>query len=247
VIWRFRVIVAIGFVLACVLALSSYARVSFKGGSPRLSYRQSETWGATTTLFLTQPGFPYGYTILPYAEAGKTVPGGAAGTQPVPLYATPATFAQVAVYYAPFAQSDAFRALLRSRTPIRGIVQAQSVQQTGSYNTPLPYINMTAYAANAGDAKTLANTAGTAFRDYIVGLQNANKIPAGKRVDIQVISRAHRALLSAGRRKTTPIVVFLTVLLAAIGLAFVLENLRPRIREVATDDQQRATAGGRSA
>jgi hypothetical protein len=248
VIWRFRVIVAIGFVIACVLSLSSYARISFKRGSPTLSYRQSETWKATTLLFLTQKGFPYGYTILPYAQAGKTIPG-AAGTQQVPRYATPGTFAQFAVYYAPFAQSDAFRAIVRKRTPVKGIVQAQSVLQTGSYNTPLPYINMTGFAANARDAVTLANTASAAFADYIAGLEDANKIPAGKRVDIEMISRAHGALLSAGRKKTTPIVVFLTVLLAAIGLSFVLENLRPRIRQVATDDdvQQPAAARGRSA
>jgi hypothetical protein len=50
--------------------------------------------------------------------------------------------------------------------------------------------------------------------------------------------------VSAPRKKTTPIVVFLTVLLAAIGLAFVLENLRPRIRALAAEEEQQALAAG---
>ncbi len=40
-------------------------------------------------------------------------------------------------------------------------------------------------------------------------------------------------MLLEGRSKTVPIVVFLTVMLAVIGLAFILENLRPRVRPVA--------------
>lgn len=241
VMWRFRVIVGIGLVLACALSFLSFARVSFKGGSPTISYRQSETWSATTLLFVTQAGFPYGYTVTPYAQAGNTIPG-SSGTQLVPRYATPGTFAQLAAYYAPLASSDAFYSLLQRHTHVKGVVQARNVLQQ-TYNSPLPYITMTAYAPNGKDAVTLANAASAAFSDYVTSLEHVNKIPQAQRVAIDVTSRARKAALFSGRKKTTPIVVFLTVLLAAIGLAFVLENLRPRIRELsANDDAQQAPA-----
>jgi hypothetical protein len=57
-------------------------------------------------------------------------------------------------------------------------------------------------------------------------------IPDKQRVVLQVFSAARNATVVSGRKKTLPIVIFLSVLLATIGLAFVLENLRPRLREV---------------
>jgi hypothetical protein len=85
----------------------------------------------------------------------------------------------------------------------------------------------------------LGNTAASVFRQYIVQQQVANRIPAKKRVVLQVITSAnkHNTTLAAGRKKTTPIVIFLTVLLAAVGLAFVLENLRPRVRSLPSDEE----------
>src|SRR5438270_3391547 len=95
VIWRFRIVVGLGLVLACALSFLSYGRISFKGGSPEVSYRQSETYAASSLIFLTQKGFPYGYTVLPYQAAPQLGP---SGPTYVPQYATPGTFSQLAQY-----------------------------------------------------------------------------------------------------------------------------------------------------
>lgn len=231
VIWRFRVIVGLGLILACALAFFSYAKLSFKGGSPKVAYRQSQTYQATSLVFLTQKGFPYGYTILPYTTSGPQAKGVAPNY--VPKYASPGTFTQLAFYYTPFVQSDGFRTLLRERTHVPGIVQAHtSIDPT--LRQAMPYINIVGYSSSSAGAVALANAGSEAFAQYIVGQQNANKVPAKQRVVAQIVSKAQTAVVSTGRKKTTPIVVFLTVLLAAIGLSFVLENLRPRIRELET-------------
>ena len=39
VIWRFRIVVGLGLLLACALSFLSYAKLSFKGGSPKIGYR----------------------------------------------------------------------------------------------------------------------------------------------------------------------------------------------------------------
>ena len=236
VLWRFRVIVAVGLLLACVLAFLSFARVTFAGGSPKISYRQSQTWQATVLMFLTEKGFPYGYTILPTTSA--SVPGsGGTATTVVPSLADVNRFTQLSQYYAPFVQGDAFRAMLRSRSHIKGIVQAQAVLDA-AHQYPLPYISLLGYAATPTDAIRLANDGSQVLSQYIVGQQNANGIPPSRRVEIQVLSSAQKAVLATGRKKTTPIVVFLTVLLAAVGLAFMLENLRPQIHQVARADEE---------
>ena len=83
VLWRFRFLVAGGLVLACVLSFLSFASISFAGGSPKLTYRQTERWKATAVLFVTQKGFPYGYTVLPTSPTQAT-PSGAGASRPGP-------------------------------------------------------------------------------------------------------------------------------------------------------------------
>ena len=230
VLWRFRLLVAVGLVLACLLSFLSYASLSFAGGSPTLKYRQPQTWRATVVLFVTQRGFPYGYSVLP---TNVQTPGGVTPTN----FGSPGWFASLARNYAPFVQSDPFTAMLKHRTKIKGTVNAQAA--VDSHNASQPYIDLNAFAATQPDAMRLGNTAASVFRQYIVQQQVANRIPAKKRVVLQVITSAnkHNTTLAAGRKKTTPIVIFLTVLLAAVGLAFVLENLRPRVRSLPSDEE----------
>ena len=96
---------------------------------------------------------------------------------------------------------------------------------------------------------TLANEAARAFKDYLTRKQADAGIPPAQRVQVQINNRASDATLLAGRKKTTPVVIFLTIMLAAIGLAFILENLRPRVQLVGRDagDQADKTDERRSA
>ena len=61
VIWRFRWLVVLGLILAIALAVLSVAKVSSHG----LSYRKHEVWQSSTTVLLTQHGFPWGRAVVP--------------------------------------------------------------------------------------------------------------------------------------------------------------------------------------
>ena len=52
---------------------------------------------------------------------------------------------------------------------------------------------------------------------------------------VQQLVRPQPPKIFQGRSKTMPIVVFLAVMMAAIGLAFLLENVRPRSFDGAAD------------
>ena len=72
ILWRFRLLVAIGVALAIVLSVLAFAKVSFAGGSPTLKYRQAQTWQSEAVLFVTQRGFPWGSTTPQYQPANAT-------------------------------------------------------------------------------------------------------------------------------------------------------------------------------
>jgi capsular polysaccharide biosynthesis protein len=114
--------------------------------------------------------------------------------------------------------------MLRSG-PIDGEVVAEPV--IAENGITLPLIDVTATAGSEEAAIALAQRAANALDRYVEQQQLSNKVPASDRVVLQKVLRAEEAELTKPRPKTIPVVVFLVVMAGAIGLAFLLENLRP--------------------
>jgi hypothetical protein len=79
---------------------------------------------------------------------------------------------------------------------------------------------------------TLALRGSKALNTFIARQQRANNVPPEDRVVVQTIVQPRGARLFQPRSKTMPIVVFLVVMFAIVGLAFVLESITPRPTEV---------------
>lgn len=221
VIWRFKIVVAIGFVLALTLAALSLARVDFKGGSPSVSHRQQEQWQSYTTLIISPRGFPWGRSVFS-------------------LNFDPSRFATLATIYANLAQSDAVKRIMVRDWNIRhAAIQAQPVLSTSNNSSalPLPLMTIGATTSSARSSTAAAERATSAFLDFLRAEQSDNGIPTDKRVVVSEIKHATPPVLLKGRSKTTPVAVFLAVMIAFVGLAFVLENLRPRVHEVSQDSK----------
>jgi hypothetical protein len=234
VAWRFRVLVGAGLVVALAFAVLSLARVSFAGG-PHLSYRKPTTWQSVTTLMVTQ----------------KT--GGAAyrGTIPtidnVPKIGDIDRFTTLAAVYSELANSDIVRAMALRGTDIRSgkLLAVQLVTPTGE---GLPYINLAGLAASSKDAAEVARRGTLALRHYIAQQQTDLQIPSADRVALQITSEPQPATVAVGQKKTLPIAVFLGTMILVLGLAFVLENLRPAVRPArVTGMQPRLEAERRTA
>ncbi|HEY7197386.1 MAG TPA: hypothetical protein VH306_09365 [Gaiellaceae bacterium] len=220
VLLRFRYLVGGGLALAIVLALFSYYSISPSG----VGHRTSETWQAETTLFLTQAGFPDGQTLPQYVNG----PDGA-----VPL-ADSGRMNGLAFTYSKLVMSDDVRARVGRGGPIDGTYQAAAATDPNTGATA-PLVTITTTAASADAAASLASRVATAFRRYIVFKQEtANPpTPSAQRVLVQEISKPETPILVSGYKKTAPVIVFLAVAVATIGLAFILENLRPRVHVAA--------------
>jgi hypothetical protein len=233
--WRFRVLVACGFLLAATLALLTYVRIDLNNGFA-MSYRDSEQWSSTAQVFVTQEGFPLGRSIydevLPVGPSG----GDPNATQYVPRYADPSRFASYANLYARLVTSDLLRRRIENGQRLPGTVNASAGVDPRNPGIVLPIVEIQGLASSAADARETTRRATQALLAYVREEQNAAKIASSKRIILRVLDDPTPPTLVVGRSLTRPVFVFLAVMIACAGLVFVLENLRPRRR--ATEDHE---------
>jgi hypothetical protein len=229
VLWRFRLLVAVGFVFAVLLSTLSYTRISFKEGftSPSIAYRDHEEWVSYATLFVTQPGFPWGYSVIQQPSDDPETQ--RRQQQLAREFADPSRFSSLAVLYSYLATSDPVRAIIRRDGPLGGKIDAGPVinNQSG-FGVALPLIQIAGIAQTPFTARRIAERTTAAFRKFLEGQQQASSVPPERRVLVTVVKKAQKPELMQKRSKTMPIVVFMTIMIAVSGLAFLLENVRTR-------------------
>lgn len=223
-----------GFLAACALALLSYARVSFVNGKPKLTYRQSQVWGGQETLLITESGFPFPHTVTPSNGSA-------------PVYADPNGLGSLADFYARIATSDAVRIRVARKLDLRAPIAtpttnpgvlilprilAAPVLSSVANQGPLPMLQISGQSSSPSEALAVARAAGEVFQSYINAQQARAGVPAAMRVRVTVINSPDAPLLVTPRKKTLPILVFVTVVGAILGTALILERMRPRVRVV---------------
>jgi hypothetical protein len=213
VLRRFWWLVVPGVLLASTLALLSLVRVSPDG----VAYRNPPLWESQTLLLLTQPGFPWGRTVLP-----------ASGESATSKYADAGRFSSLTALYAEFATSDEVKKMMLRR----GAQKDWKID--ASPFEALPVIALSGQAHSAKDAVAATAYGRQAFMTFVSSRQHAAGIPPAERIRIQILKRSTPPLIIEPVKKTLPIMIFLAGLTAAVGLAFVLENLRPPVRALAS-------------
>jgi hypothetical protein len=228
VLWRFRFVVAVGFAVAVVLAALSTVKLGPNG----LQYRQGELWSSTVRLLVTQNGFPEGRLYAQQPTEGDAIPqaGDQAKQLGIPVV-DPGRFNSLAILYARLATSDPILRLMSKDGPVRGKLVAVSLRDDNS-GILLPLIDVTAIADSPLRALSLAGRNAKALNTYLDSEQQVNKVPKSDRVVIETVVAPRQAVLFQPRSRTMPMVVFLAVMFATLGLAFLLENIRPRVRKI---------------
>ena len=233
---RFRLLVVTGVILAVSLAFLSLVRVTSHG----FSYRKPMVWQSQAVLLLNASGFPYGRTLIPAAGTDNSTP---------PQYVNLSGLTDL---YSQFANGDDVRRLMRDE----GAPKTWSITATPAVPTiqgaDLPVIALSGRANSASDAVSAVEYGRRALVEYVERQQQVAKIPPDQRINLKIVQRATAPVVVEPRKKTLGVVVFVALLIATIGLAFILENLRPRVRAVAPaepafragvdDDEQRKRA-----
>jgi hypothetical protein len=245
VLWRFKILVIGGFLAAVLLSTFAVVRVSFSHGFG-VSYRQNQQWVSNATLFVTQEGFPWGYAAPPQAPTTPQADVQAKAKQLTgKQFADPNRFPGLASLYSYFATSDPVKEIMRRHGKIDGEISSLPVVATQyGYGTTLPLVAISGISTTPAKARSLAIRATDAFQTFLEEQQTRNLIPAQNRVLVTVLQAADKPKLLRGRSKTLPLVAFMTVMIAVVGLAFLLENLRPRALPVAAEDVARLPVPG---
>jgi hypothetical protein len=222
VLWRFRFVVGVGFLLAVSLAVFTIDKVDVSHGFPKLTPRTQPVYSSNATLLITQPGFPWGSAVQQYVPSSS-------GQSSVPV-GDSNRLTGLAGLYVQLANSDVIRALIAKKAPRGGKILASQnyVFSPSYYSTALPIITITGLNTTRGTARATAQAGADALIGYLTDQQKAAGIRDSDRVVVQELARPRKTLVANGPKKTLPIAVFLTVMLAVSGFAFVLENLRPR-------------------
>lgn len=196
VLSKHRRILIVGAGLAVLLALLSYYRVDM-GVPPKLTPRKAEIWQSSASVLLTQ--------------RRQVVP--------VPGVSDPGSLARVVGLYARLATSD--EVLRRTKgVAAPGTFQAVSSLDRTSESV-LPVVTLSGTGTTPERARAVVASGMAAFLSYI----KVQQVGVGRnRVDLRVLNSPQPAALLEPRKRTLPIVVFLSVLIAAMALAFVLEN-----------------------
>ena len=132
---------------------------------------------------------------------------------------------------------------------IPGRTNALPLKAVNDGDSYLPIIDVSGVAATPEMSRRLAAATAAALRNYMRTEQARQGVPASDRFVTTLAKRAGSTELFTPRSKTTPIVIFLTVMIAIFVLAFILENLWPAVRPgaaselaAAPDVEQRRTA-----
>ena len=213
VIWRYRILVMTGLLLAILAAFFAMVRIS-PGGSEPLSLRGDKEYASYTTLFVTQAGFPWGRLAQ-----GEDSSANNAGR-----------LASLATLYSKLADSDPVDELNKAALPSTGWkIESAPVLDGAGLSSPLPLVRIAALANSAELAAKAAGTAAASLQAFVTTRQRANDIPGADRVVLQLIKGPEKPVLVHGRSFTPPIIAFLLIAIITLALPFILDNVRRSI------------------
>lgn len=232
VLWRYRTVTAAGIGLAIVFAVLASYQVRSTGLTPR----SSASWSATSSILVTQPGFPEGRVTLPQQEigAGVTTDGkDAVPEESAPKdqleFADPARLAALGDLYAKFLTSDE----VLSRVPERpSASQVMASPFASSSGVLLPVLELKTLGPTGEMARRINVNTYKALRDYLAERQSANAISTARRVDLKLLVTPKIALES-GVKPTASVLAFFLVLLGTLAFTHLLEALRTRRQRTA--------------
>ena len=224
VIRRWHRVLVASAILGTVLAGLFLVKVSPSG----VEFRRPEKWESTSTLLVTQRGFPWGRTTLPGTDGSDA-----------PAATAPAAAAKPGEAGTSFANPDRLSlagdhlllhlAEQRDR-PGRDAPAARRRGQRAGALEPEQRLAPALQAHDGGSdrpRRRQARTGSAPARSikYLSDQQDANRVPAGQRVEISILNRPVAARIASHGAMLGAAILFLA-LAAGMAACYLLESLR---------------------
>jgi hypothetical protein len=224
VLWRYRLITAIGVTLAILLAVLA----AYKPSGSGLEKRGSPTYSSASRLLVTQAGFPEGRVVLPAPPLGEEQKPDSVG------FADPARFMALADLYTKLILSDEVRRRIPEH-PSPAQVDANPIASV-SGSPVLPIIALETKAGSATAARSLNVHTVAALQGLLKRRQASNGIPVGERVQISILNAPSMGVQTSSPSHTASILALLLCLIGTVALTHLLEAIRLR-REGTVEDE----------
>jgi hypothetical protein len=251
VFWRHRRLLGIAALLGLVLAFVAAFKV------PEMKRRGDTIYSSSSTVMVTQPGFPWGRVVLPGSASvpestdTPTTEESASKSDNQIDFADPSRFSNLATVYTILAQSDAIRSRLKQKVK-PGQITAAPLDVNGRGDQFLPMVNITTTGKTAGAAFDLNSATIKALNDYLVEQMDASDVPRRQRVELTTINKPSGPILVEGPSFAPPMLAFLLAMIAGVSVCYILENFKlgrviGQIRSDSADDefQRQAEQRGR--
>jgi hypothetical protein len=228
VMWRYRLLVVSGLLLAVLAAFFAMVKIS-PGGDPALSLRGEKEYASYTTLFVTQKGFPWGRLAEGDGQAAAN---------------NSSRLASLASLYSQLAVSDPVDEMNKAALGNSDwTIESAPVLDANGTNAALPLVRIAALAPTPEGAQTTAATAAASLQSFVTTRQRTNDIPESDRVVLQLIKGPETAILVHGRSFTQPIIVFVLLAMITLALPFIIDNVRRSIAAAKAADAMEEREG----
>lgn len=224
---------------------------------PEMKRRGDTIYSSSSTVMVTQPGFPWGRVVLPGSASvpestdTPTTEESASKSDNQIDFADPSRFSNLATVYTILAQSDAIRSRLKQKVK-PGQITAAPLDVNGRGDQFLPMVNITTTGKTAGAAFDLNSATIKALNDYLVEQMDASDVPRRQRVELTTINKPSGPILVEGPSFAPPMLAFLLAMIAGVSVCYILENFKlgrviGQIRSDTADDefQRQAEQRGR--
>jgi hypothetical protein len=216
VLWRYRVVTAVGLTLAILLAVLA----GYKPSASGLEKRGNPTYSSSSRLLVTQNGFPEGRVVLPAPPIGQQQNPDSQG------FADPARFMELADLYTKLILSDEVRRRIPEH-PTPAQVDASPIASV-SGSPILPIIELNTKAGSTTAARDLNVHTVTALQGLLKRRQASNDIPVGERVQISILNAPSPGVLTSSPSHTASILALLLCLIGTVAVTHILEAIRLR-------------------
>jgi capsular polysaccharide biosynthesis protein len=220
VVRRQRRLIVLGGLVTAALAAFALFKVSTSG----LELRSPPTYRASSKLFVTQSGFPWGRTAL---DEYIRVRG---ANSAVPRFADPSRMEYLASLYSELAMSDAVRRIAFGNRELPSSDDYEVVALKAPDGRPMPLIEVAGLSSSAERAVAIANRVAGALQTFVARRQTQSKIPESTRIVLPVVDQAEQAEVFEGVKLTTAVMILLLGTVATLFAAFTTDNVKRQRR-----------------
>jgi hypothetical protein len=215
-LWRKRLLLAIGVVIAAAVAIISVFQVSLF--PPKLTSRTNEFATASTQILVDTPNSSFANLaeeVDPLNFRAGVFARFLASPEAIGLIAREAGLPAKAIEaQGPYEQGQPLFAIEPTAEKRSSqIIGERSLYRLRFENNPnMPLISVYAQAPTGAEAKSLADAAPAALQSYVKGIQKTQKTPAKRRVTLRQLGDASGGTVNAGANLQIGVLVFFVVL-----------------------------------